>query len=182
MREQDSGNIVFYHSVSVLLLTASVFYSFLSHYQVAPQLHGKCYIQNKSPAMIHGHKFCSLKSAALQCSLCCQCFTMSRYYPHSPGFHRSSGLGFLASDSPERVKSPAHWVRVWPQAPAPRTRDQSRSQGRELGTSSRVNREQRLGNVSIRISGRCFDSVYDNYLSAFLESSVNSKVKTSKIS
>ena len=127
MREQDSGNIVFYHSVSVLLLTASVFYSFLSHYQVAPQLHGKCYIQNKSPAMEHGHKFCSLKSAALQCSLCCQCFTMSRYYPHSPGFHRSSGLGFLASDSPERVKSPAHWVRVWPQAPAPRTRDQSRS-------------------------------------------------------
>ena len=42
MREQDSGNIVFYHSVSVLLLTASVFYSFLSHYQVAPQLHGNC--------------------------------------------------------------------------------------------------------------------------------------------
>ena len=180
MREQDSGNIVFYHSVSVLLLTASVFYSFLSHYQVAPQLHGKCYIQRKSPAMAHWHEFCSLKSAALQSSLCCQCFTMSRYSPHSPGFHRSSGLGFLASDSPGESQEPGSLSPSLALAPAPRTRDQSRSQGRELGTSSRVNREQRLGNVSIRISGWCFDSVSDNYLSALLESFVKIAEQKSK--
>ena len=48
----------------VLLLTPSVFYSLLSHYQVAPQLPGKWYIQ-KSQAMAQScHKTC-LQSAAL---------------------------------------------------------------------------------------------------------------------
>ena len=42
----------------VLLLTPSVFYSLLSHYQVAPQLPGKWYIQNKSQVMAHCHKTC----------------------------------------------------------------------------------------------------------------------------
>lgn len=80
MREQDSGNIVFYHSVRVLLLTPSVFYSFLSHYQVAPQLHGKCYIHNKSQTirtLSHNQLLCSVMPAALHYIASCSQYLVS---------------------------------------------------------------------------------------------------------